>query len=86
MSSDDTPPNGLHLSNEAFIVVVDRLARIETQLQGIRQDRAKIDQAIGDHETRIRKMEERKFPLPTVAVLISLAAVVVTVLQYVTQK
>lgn len=33
-----------------------------------------------DHETRIRKLEERRFPLHVVSALLSAAAVVVTVL------
>lgn len=35
-----------------------------------------------DHEARLRKLEERKFPLPTVAVLISLVSVIATVVMY----
>ena len=62
---------------------------VETQLAVIR---VKVDQLIElnqkrgeDHEARIRKLEERKFPLPTVAVLISLASFVATVVVYVTK-
>ena len=32
-----------------------------------------------DHETRIRRLEERRFPLQTVAVLMSILAVMATV-------
>lgn len=39
--------------------------------------KTKLD-AIPDHELRIRKLEERKFPLPTIAVLVSIGAVIVT--------
>ena len=39
-----------------------------------------------DHESRIRKLEERKFPLPTLAVLLSLASVVMSVLMFVTLR
>lgn len=38
--------------------------------------------AADDHETRIRKLEERKFPLPAVGVLIALASMVLAVLPY----
>lgn len=51
---------------------------VETQLAVLR---VKMDQLIElnqtrgeDHETRIRKLEERRFPLQTMAVLISAAA------------
>lgn len=39
-----------------------------------------------DHELRIRKLEERKFPLPTVAVLISVVSVITTVVLYAANK
>jgi hypothetical protein len=62
---------------------------VETQLAVIR---VKVDQLIElsktrgeDHESRLRKLEERKFPLPTVAVLIALASLVASVLVYVTK-
>lgn len=59
----------------------------ETQLAVIR---VQLDQLIDlsktrgqDHETRLRRLEERKFPLPTIAALVSVAAIVLTLLQYV---
>lgn len=59
-------------------------ATTETQLAVLR---VKIDQLIElnrargeDHEIRIRKLEERRFPLQTVAVLVSLAALLAAVL------
>jgi hypothetical protein len=63
---------------------------VETQLAVIR---VKVDQLIElnqkrgeDHEARIRKLEERKFPLPTVAILVALASVAVTVILHLTGK
>jgi hypothetical protein len=54
----------------------------ETQLAVIR---VKMDQLIElnktrgeDHEARLRKLEERRFPLQTMAVLISLVAMAAT--------
>lgn len=38
---------------------------------------------VQDHEHRLRRLEERKFPLPTIAVLIALASIVANVLMYV---
>jgi hypothetical protein len=67
----------------------DSQPTVETQLAVIR---VKVDQLIElsktrgeDHESRLRKLEERKFPLPTVAVLIALASLVASVLVYVTK-
>lgn len=56
---------------------------VETQLAVLR---VKMDQLLElnrtrgeDHETRLRKLEERRFPLQTVAVLMSMVAVLATV-------
>lgn len=60
---------------------------VETQLAVLR---VKMDQLIDlnktrgeDHESRIRRLEERKFPLPTVAVLIALASIISNIILYV---
>ncbi len=81
--SDETPSQGTPLvtgtGDGYWLLVIERLTRIETNLKNMAQGR-------DDHEQRLRKLEERKFPLPTVAVLISLAALVTTWVMYVTQK
>jgi hypothetical protein len=38
---------------------------------------------VQDHELRLRRLEERKFPLPTVAVLIAFCSLVASVIVYV---
>ena len=69
---------------------IDPGPTVETQLAVIR---VKVDQLIElnqkrgeDHEQRIRKLEERKFPLPTVAVLLALASIVVTIVLHAISK
>lgn len=57
MINDDTPPAGIRVSSDAFVVIVDRLARIETTLEEIRRDRA-------DHESRIRAIEKWRYSIP----------------------
>lgn len=47
------------------------IARIETKIDRLIQNE-------GDHETRIRALESRRWPLATVNTLLSLAAVVVS--------
>ena len=44
-----------------------------------------LTDAKNDHETRLRRLEERKFPLPTLAVLTSVASLIATIVMYVTQ-
>lgn len=65
----------------------DEAPTVETRLAvlGVKLDQLiEMNQTRGvDHENRIRKLEERKFPLPTIAALFSAAAIVLTVLQYV---
>lgn len=35
-----------------------------------------------DHESRLRKLEERKFPLPTIAVIVATLSLVATVVMF----
>lgn len=53
-------------------------AELRAQRDLLIEMRTKLD-SVADHELRIRKLEERKFPLPTIAVLVSVASVVVTI-------
>ena len=62
-------------------------ANVETRLAVLE---VKLDQLLElnktrgeDHESRIRKLEERKFPLPTIAVLIAGLSLIATVVMYV---
>lgn len=51
-------------------VLAVTLARIETKLdQAIRSD--------DDHERRLRSLESQRWPLPSAAVLLSVAAVII---------
>lgn len=75
--NDNTPPNGIQISGDAFVVIVERLARIETALESIRRDRDEMQRDIergrDDHESRIRGLERWKYMLPSslVAALVS---------------
>lgn len=67
---DDEPPSGGSMSTETQLAVI----RIQlNQLIELSKTRGE------DHETRLRKLEERRFPLQTVAVLMSTFAVLATV-------
>ncbi|GHG09662.1 hypothetical protein [Streptomyces hydrogenans] len=41
---------------------------------------------VEDHELRLRKLEERKFPLPTIAVILAFLSIVANVTLYVISK
>lgn len=57
-------------------------AELRAQRDLLIEMKAKLD-AVPDHENRIRKLEERKFPLPTIAVLVATLSLVATVIMYV---
>lgn len=80
MSSSETPPGGIQISTDAFVVIIERLARIETQLEGIRRDRDEMQKEMirfkDDHEGRIRGLERWKYMLPPTLVTSLIAAVV----------
>lgn len=57
-------------------------AELRAQRDLLIEMKTKLD-AVPDHENRIRKLEERKFPLPTIAVLVATLSLVATVIMYV---
>jgi hypothetical protein len=70
MPDDDGHTGGSPPSTETQLAVI----RIQlSQLIELNKTRGE------DHETRLRKLEERRFPLQTVAVLMSTFAVLATV-------
>jgi hypothetical protein len=53
------------MSNDGFMMLVaERLARIETTLEGIRRDRDEEKKTSDDHEGRLRSLERWKYMLP----------------------
>ena len=62
---DETPPRGTQMSNDGFMMLVaERLARIETTLEGIRRDRDEEKKSRDDHEGRLRALERWKYMIP----------------------
>lgn len=77
----DTPPHGTQVSGDGYwMMVIERLTRIETSLEGIRRDRDEmqkdIDKGREDHESRLRAMEKWKYMLPPTLVTAVISAVV----------
>lgn len=49
------------------------------ELKGALQETSKIAKIVEDHETRLRVLERGRWPLPALAVLLSVAALVIQV-------
>lgn len=78
--NNDTPPQGSQqVSGEGYwMMVIERLARIETALESIRRDRDEMQKDRDDHETRIRGLERWKYMLPS-SLITALVAAAVTI-------
>lgn len=76
--SNDTPPQGSpQVSGEGYwMMVIERLARIETALESIRRDRDEMKKESDDHEGRLRALERWKYMLPSSLVTAVIAAAV----------
>jgi hypothetical protein len=76
--NNDTPPNGSQqVSGEGYwMMVIERLARIETALESIRRDRDEMQKDRDDHEARIRGLERWKYMLPSSLITAVIAAAV----------
>lgn len=57
--------------------IADGQIRMEAKLDAILGDQREHRETIADHEQRIRRLEAGRWPLPTVAALTGLAALVV---------
>lgn len=81
---DDTPHQGIQISTTSgegyFVIIAERLARIETTLEGIRRDRdemaTEIQKGRDDHESRIRALERWRYMLPSSLVTAIVSAAV----------
>lgn len=58
----------------------DALTRIDVKLDGLRERDADADVTLTDHESRLRVLERGRWPLPALAIVVSVAAVVLGLL------
>jgi hypothetical protein len=73
--NEDTPPEGNpQVSGGYWVMVIERLARIETALETIRRDRDEMMKDRDDHEKRLRGLERWKYMLPSSVVTACIAA------------
>lgn len=60
--------------------IFDLLQRIHSEMIMIRRDLDVLMSRDSDHESRLRSLERRLWPLPTVSVLVSLCAFALSVI------
>jgi hypothetical protein len=54
--------------------IYDQLVRVAAAVERVSVQLAEIAQDVHDHETRLRSLERARWPLPSLAVLVSIAA------------
>ncbi|MES9522478.1 hypothetical protein [Streptomyces capoamus] len=59
----------------------DGLTRVETKLDGIAQGLTEVGKDVADHETRIRALERGRWPLPSLAAVVAVGSLGMTVWQ-----
>lgn len=76
------PDPGVYISPAQMYQEVRGLSatvgRIEHKIDGILDDTKDIRGDVLDHETRLRALERARWPLPSLAALVSLAALAMT--------
>ncbi|WKU45960.1 hypothetical protein Q3V23_18905 [Streptomyces sp. VNUA116] len=78
----DPTPSDVALELERLRGVVEvGFARVDGALALLVQRSDQTDKALADHETRLDSLERARWPLPSLAALVSLAAVIVSVWQ-----
>lgn len=60
---------------DKLIVVDTSVRRVSDQIDGLAQD-------VKDHEVRLRTLERARWPLPALAVVVSLASLALTVIPH----
>ncbi len=77
-----TPDPGVYISTTKMYDEVRELARavgrIESKLDGLLDEQRDIRGRLADHETRLRTLERSRWPLPSLAAVVSVAALGVT--------
>lgn len=57
--------------------IYDQLVRLTTAVEGLLKDHGDAEKKLADHEARLRALERTRWPLPSLAAVLSLAALVV---------
>lgn len=62
--------------------IYDAVVRLSGGVEVIVAQQAQTKSEVEDHETRIRALERARWPLPSIAVLLSVGATVLALLQF----
>jgi len=65
---------------DAVTRLSERVTGLAGQVEGLQGRFDRADKHRDDHESRLRSLERRQWPIPSAALLISIAAVVVAVI------
>jgi len=64
---------------EAVNRLAERVSGLAGQVEALQERFDRSDKQRDDHESRLRALERRQWPIPSAALLVSIVAVVVTV-------
>lgn len=78
--SSDLPEGAVIITTADIYRQLLDLTKEVGELKGALQETGKLVKAVDDHEARLRSLERGRWPIPAVAVLISIAALVLQAL------
>lgn len=77
-----TPDAGVYISTAQMYQEMrslhDALNRIDAKLDALAQRDQAASEMLTDHETRLRQLERARWPLPSLAAVVGLAALILT--------
>lgn len=77
-----TPDAGVYISTAQMYQEMrslhDALNRIDAKLDALAQRDQAASETLTDHETRLRQLEKARWPLPSLAALLAVAGLVLT--------
>lgn len=74
------PPAQVHYVTITMREVYDAVLRLEGKVGVLTEQLTSSSHTLKDHENRIRSIEKARWPLPTLSVLTSVAALVIAIL------
>lgn len=62
--------------------IYDKLVIVDISVRRVSEQITDLAKDVGDHEVRLRTLEKARWPLPALAVLVSLASLALTVIPH----